>query len=441
MKKLALIGTVALGVVGAVIFEKGVFTLPTSASGAIAFQDVPSDYWAKDAIQTAVDNGYVVGKSEGIFDPESSVTRAEFIKMIVTAEKLPVTGETTGNDWYGPYVNAAVQNGIHVWSDFTSGDWNTPLTRAELARLAVRGTVTDNTDDKKWLYLAAKAGLIQGMDNTGTLAEDGTTTRAQSVTIIERILAVKRGETLPADKHAVSRAEVAWHGTNIFTMWPRYFSTKIDQFDLSKFQWDSSDGIYHEEVMYYVVVDIEDPNDPFRAEIEGMPFPFSKYNESGFVVSGVMQQAPTKSYVTYSKVKQVITGQYPASLWTTGGGRVYVDNLIPKDVDTKKSIWKKQYADQESENDIYFTKESIGQPAADWNTQQRYNPFYVKNLPSTGGTYYWISAQVHPKGEYYPYSNYQIVMKYVPNIEYMKTYGPNYNPQFWSNPDYSQHNE
>lgn len=297
MKKLALIGTIVLAAVGIVFYEQGVSSSPALASPAIAFKDVPSDYWAKDAIQTAVDKGYVIGKSEGIFDPEASVTRAEFIKMVVTAEKLPVTGETTGKDWYGPYVNAAVQNGIHVWSDFTTGDWNTPLTRAEMARLAVRGTGSNNTDDKKWLYLATKAGLVQGIDNTGTLAEDGTTTRAQSVTIIERILSVKRGETLPADKHAVSRAELLWHKTNIFSVMPEHFANHGNNpdWDESKLTVETPDGQYKATVDAVIAIDLEDPNDPNRGEL-----PQELYWDNGNY-KGISVWEYSSSYILYFK--------------------------------------------------------------------------------------------------------------------------------------------
>ncbi|WP_155702832.1 hypothetical protein [Paenibacillus psychroresistens] len=41
-----------------------------------------------------------------------------------------------------------------------------------------------------------RAGLITGMDDTGTLGLDNTTTRGQSVIIIERVFSVKNGTKL-----------------------------------------------------------------------------------------------------------------------------------------------------------------------------------------------------------------------------------------------------
>lgn len=400
-------------------------------------------HWAEGAITGAIAKGYVNGYEDGTFRPDAEVTRAEFIKLVVTALKLPVNGPATGADWYVPFVQSAVTNEVHQWSDFTTGDWNTPMSRYEMARMSAKATGEHNTEENKWMYLATKAGLIKGTDDTGTLDVEGTTTRAQAVTIIERILDIKAGKTLPADKHAVSRAEVLWHGTNIFTMWPRYFSEKdINKFDISKFQWDSNDGIYHEEVMYYVVVDNEDPNDPFRGETEGMTFNFYKYNEQGIIRATDRQAAPEKSYITVSKVKQEINGQYPKELWTTDGGRVYVDGIRPQDaINDVRKDWRYFYSNQESMETIYFSKDGEGQPNVEWNIGKGNNPVYVKNMPATGGTYYWVSAQVHPKGDNYSVFNLTTALHYKPNIAYMKTYGPNHQPVFESFADYKRHNE
>lgn len=182
-----------------------------------------SNHWAKESIETAVSKGYVDGYEDHTFRPDLSVTRAEFVKMAVTALKLPVSGETTGGDWYLPYVNAAVSAGIHRWSDFSNGDWNTPITRQEMARMIVRATDKElqkadtSKSDSELMYLATKAGLIQGLSG-GELGVAEATTRAQSVTVIERILTVNGGGKLDVDRTALSYAEVELRGSNAETM-------------------------------------------------------------------------------------------------------------------------------------------------------------------------------------------------------------------------------
>lgn len=72
--------------------------------------------------------------------PNAKVSRAEFIKMIVTA--IGQTVETTEGKWYEGYVNAAEQAKLYVNSDFANSEleWNAKITRKEMARIAARAT-------------------------------------------------------------------------------------------------------------------------------------------------------------------------------------------------------------------------------------------------------------------------------------------------------------
>ncbi len=93
-----------------------------------------------------------------------------------------------------------------------------------MSRIAVRATDADlqkkefNIDNASVMFNATKTGLIQGLAN-GELAVDAPTTRAQSVTIIDRILKVNNGEKLPVDQAAASFAEIDLRGSNFETVW------------------------------------------------------------------------------------------------------------------------------------------------------------------------------------------------------------------------------
>lgn len=255
------------------------------------------NHWAKAQIEKAVAQGYVDGYEDRTFKPDQKVSRAEFVKMVVTATKTKVSGSASGDYWFMPYVNAAVNGGIHQWSDFSTGDWSTPMSRFEMARMADRATGQTNVDDKMWMYLAAKSGLITGMDDSGTLAEEGTTTRAQAVTIIERILDVKAGKQLPTDKHAVSRAEMAWHRTNIFTVMPEFFGkpTGVYPWDPANLKIETPDGLFKAEIDQVVAVDLEDPNDPFRNELPDTLY-WDNGRHKGYPVTDY-----SSSYILYFK--------------------------------------------------------------------------------------------------------------------------------------------
>jgi len=197
----------------------------SNVTGA-AFTDIRG-FWAEDAISGAMHKGYVAGYEDGTFRPEREVTRAEFVAMMDNALGIPVPKSTPEQIWYEPFIDAAVKSGIHQWSDFNSGDWNTALTREELARLAVRAIGVQNEVPTKWMYLATEKGILAGLNEFGTLGEKKTTTRAQSVAVIERILNLKSGQILPVDKHAIANAEILWHKTNMMTVLPSYFSTPV----------------------------------------------------------------------------------------------------------------------------------------------------------------------------------------------------------------------
>lgn len=229
MKKLAMV----ISVMTASVFSttacsaQDIINAQAQASANVRFSDI-SAHWAKDSILKAVQAGYVDGYPDGTFQPDQTVSRAEFIKMVTTALKLDITPQD-GADWYVPYINAAAAAEIHKWGDFTTGDWNTPITRQEMSRIAVRAADSKNTDstDAAYMYDATKKGIIQGLSG-GELGKDQPTTRGQSVTIIDRILTVKNGGKLPVDQDAASYAEVEYHGTNVETIFEQYGLKAVD---------------------------------------------------------------------------------------------------------------------------------------------------------------------------------------------------------------------
>lgn len=233
----------------------------------VGLKDI-SKHWAQAAIEKAVQVGYAKGYPDGTFKPNNNVTRAEFIKMTVDALQLPVqTG--AGGTWYDPYVTAAKNAKLYTDSDFKNGTLNSPMTRSEMAKVASRAIGESTSEESKWMYIAAKNGLISGLGN-GKLGETEKTTRAQSVTIIDRILTVNKGGKLKVDKYAVSSAELAWHGTNIFTVMPEIImpkdpvkaSNSADLWNQDKMKLVSKDGNYSGELLSLVAIDLADPKDP-----------------------------------------------------------------------------------------------------------------------------------------------------------------------------------
>ncbi|MCL6456417.1 MAG: S-layer homology domain-containing protein, partial [Gorillibacterium sp.] len=270
-----------------------IFINPTK--GYASFSDTDK-HWAKGSIDAAVQQGYVSGYEDGTFRPNNQVTRAEFTAMIVAASNLEVK-PASGGTWYEPIVAAATTAGLTTPDEF-KGNWNTKMTRLEMARMAVRATGEKNTDAKKWMYLVTKTGIMSGYGG-GELGTDKTTTRAEAVVVIDRVLKVKAGGKLVADKHAVSQAELAWHKTNIFTVMPDFFAGEIEsrKWDPNNLDLKTPDGKFYGVLDTVVAIDLADPNDPnlkelpdinklkwfnYRVNDDGVPggYPVMQYKDS-----------------------------------------------------------------------------------------------------------------------------------------------------------------
>ncbi|TBL75358.1 S-layer homology domain-containing protein [Paenibacillus thalictri] len=187
-------------------------SVPAVVSGFAAAQlsDV-TGHWAASAIANAIAKGYVDGYEDGTFRPNNPITRAEFAKMVSAALGVKPAAAQQGDAWYTPYANALLAANLYGQSEAQS-EWNGLITRKELAQIAVRATDTllqkpdTKLETNKSILIAVQKGLLQGLEQ-GSLGPDEPTTRAQAITIIERILKVNGGGTLEVDQEAVKKAE------------------------------------------------------------------------------------------------------------------------------------------------------------------------------------------------------------------------------------------
>jgi hypothetical protein len=185
-----------------------------------------NEHWAKSFINIGIDKGYFK-EAYGNEDPENEFTRGEFIAALIQALDIKPVAKETDSEWYDPYINAAVEKGVHNYADFTSGDWNSPITRLEIARMSVRATdssLNNNSSDEIFMYYAVKSGIVGGIWD-GTLGLDLPVSTGYAALVLHRILELKNGQVLPIDQTALSYAEVAYSGTNIKAMWGEQFDT------------------------------------------------------------------------------------------------------------------------------------------------------------------------------------------------------------------------
>ncbi|MFJ2047251.1 S-layer homology domain-containing protein [Paenibacillus taichungensis] len=173
----------------------------------LTFKDIQG-HWAESSILAAIKKGIISGYPNGMFYPENKVTRAEFLKLVVGSLGYEVGVTTPNSHWYDVYVTSAKVNQLYVENDFPSSDWSKPMTRMEMVHMAARAIEQIGTDDYDFLYIAVKNGLLSGTGN-GKLDPEGTTTRAQALTVLDRIDKMRSGQTLKVDTAALQNAERA----------------------------------------------------------------------------------------------------------------------------------------------------------------------------------------------------------------------------------------
>jgi Leucine-rich repeat (LRR) protein len=177
-------------------------------------QNPPSDPAEPDdpaePTETVTHKPYITGYTDGTFKPENNITREEVAAMVIRALEIEtrsggVSGysDVSATRWSSPYIEAAGARGyVTGYPDGTFKPAN-PMTRAELATLLVRvarqlgnpelnpALTFSDVKSGAWYYndvlTAARLGLVTGYAN-GTFRPDNTVTRAEAVTMINRML-------------------------------------------------------------------------------------------------------------------------------------------------------------------------------------------------------------------------------------------------------------
>ena len=210
--------------------------LTTNAFAEVKFADI-SGHWAEDTIIDLAERGIVNGVSETEFNPNGTVTRAEFLKMAMESMGIDTVTVRNGecldaknSDWYAPYLQSALDKGLipdNMIAGFNldvkrqddgtikalySGAFNgyIPIIREEMAVFAqymyqyTRNAntmksmkpgedlpFTDADDISGWAHEAVKLayaqGFIDGMGD-GKFEPKSAMTRAEAATIISRMI-------------------------------------------------------------------------------------------------------------------------------------------------------------------------------------------------------------------------------------------------------------
>lgn len=177
-----------------------------------AFPDVVQGEWYCGAIDWAVENKVMGGYPNGLFGPDTSITRAEMSQVLYSVAGKPAAdtslidrfADCSSSEWYVDSVSWALGQGVFFGYTGTANFGpDDDITREQLAVVLWRqmgeptgtGDLTqfpDGGDTDPWAVVAMRwavgEGLITGFTDTGMLAPRGDLTRAQAAAIMMRYL-------------------------------------------------------------------------------------------------------------------------------------------------------------------------------------------------------------------------------------------------------------
>jgi len=117
---------------------------PTPTSATNPFADVSSGQYYTDAVLWAVKNGITAGTSETTFEPDATVTRAQFVTFLYRAEGLPKESaenpftDVPSGQYYTDAVLWAVGNGVAAGTSETTFGPEEACTRGQVVTFLYR---------------------------------------------------------------------------------------------------------------------------------------------------------------------------------------------------------------------------------------------------------------------------------------------------------------
>ena len=156
----------------------------------------------ENSIVKLVDFGAISGNPDGTFKPDSNITRAQYVTMLVKAFQIENPGgkvfADTASHWAKDYIARAVADGITSGYDNNTFGPNDAITREQMAVMVVKAAqlmppadgkilFTDSGSISSWavdaVAAAVNSGIISGYPDN-TIRPQGNATKAEAVTVI-----------------------------------------------------------------------------------------------------------------------------------------------------------------------------------------------------------------------------------------------------------------
>ena len=173
------------------------------------FTDVTRGFWFLQSVVDAFELGLMKGNADATFLPEGSVTLAEAVTMAARIHSIYSNGSeqfrsaSKGEEWYQPYADYALENGL-LSASLYRGGLERAATRVEFAEIlaaslpeqalpAINAVADGSIPDismtdacAPFVYLLYRAGILAG-DDSGAFQPRSNITRAEAAAIVSRM--------------------------------------------------------------------------------------------------------------------------------------------------------------------------------------------------------------------------------------------------------------
>jgi len=177
------------------------------------FKDI-AGHWAQEYIEKLIKRGFINGYNDGTIKPNNSITRAEIVKILVSAAGYEPSGKKASSfadnnkipSWAMGYVITAAEKGIVKGYDGNEFRPSGLVTRAEMTVMIMRALGYEMTDKNvlkfkdtntipSWaagyISKAYEMKIVQGYTDN-EFKPNKVITRAEAFVIIEKCLSLKK---------------------------------------------------------------------------------------------------------------------------------------------------------------------------------------------------------------------------------------------------------
>jgi hypothetical protein len=211
---------------GKAVFDASHFSTFAVKPSSVTFGDI-ARHWGQRIIEVLAGKGIIHGKSIKSFDPDASITRAEFAALVGrtfgldadTADKPAVPfADVREGDWFYPVIAAVYEAGIVKGTTPTAFEPNKLITREQMAVMIAAAAKAGNIRlheshpfaapdaalispyARESMHALVKTGVMKG-DEKKQLKPQDPATRAEAAALLYAIRGLKY-ESSGGDEHA-----------------------------------------------------------------------------------------------------------------------------------------------------------------------------------------------------------------------------------------------